>query len=129
MYIESHRHQAVDHMLDLFFLRAFLHYDNHLKSSSLCSPTTLFVAPAFRRAFARIHSVGLRADATKPLHAWICIGTLYLSFFLSPSFITVRSTERASSRMRSNRRRIAASGSGPGLAPTAASRTSFSRSG
>jgi hypothetical protein len=76
MDVESHRHQTVDHVLDLLFFRAFLHDDDHLKSSSLSSPETLFVAPAFRRASACIYNVGLKADATKPFHVWITTSTL-----------------------------------------------------
>src|SRR4029077_14067343 len=34
MNVESHRHQAVDHVLDLLLFRAFLHYDNHFNSCS-----------------------------------------------------------------------------------------------
>ena len=34
MNVESHRHQAVDHVLDLLFLRALLHYNNHFNSCS-----------------------------------------------------------------------------------------------
>ena len=34
MNVESHRHQAVDHMLDLLFARAFLHDDYHCNSCS-----------------------------------------------------------------------------------------------
>jgi hypothetical protein len=38
----------------------------------LCGNLILvYVAPAFRRAIARIHSVGLKADATKELHVWV----------------------------------------------------------
>ena len=37
MNVESHRHQAVDHVLDLLFFRALLHYDNHFNSSFLLS--------------------------------------------------------------------------------------------
>jgi hypothetical protein len=39
---------------------------------SLCENLVLvYVAPAFRRASACIHSVGLKADATKVFHVWV----------------------------------------------------------
>jgi hypothetical protein len=34
MDVKAHRHEAIDHVLDLFFLRAFLHYDDHCNSCS-----------------------------------------------------------------------------------------------
>src|SRR6266851_9585800 len=65
MNVESHRHQAVDHVLDLLFFRAFLHYDNHFNSCSLCelrSPTNIAVfsgQPEKKRIRARFRSAGV----------------------------------------------------------------------
>ena len=102
MNVESQRHQPVDHVLDLLFACSGLHQDNHEIPRSF-SLAALFPCSAYRAA--------------------------YSPAFLASSCITARSTERASSKMRSNRRRIAAPLSGPRLARSTPASTSRSRSG
>src|SRR2546422_3405761 len=112
VHVESHGHQAVNHVLDLVVQSPFLHHNNHV---TLLSPSQ-----QNPREFPA-HNFQSEMDHDP------CSFSVFSG---APSgCIAVRSTERASSKMRSNSRRMAVSGSGPEFARSAFSSTSRSRSG
>src|SRR5712671_3868019 len=133
MHVEAAGDQAVDYVLDLGVGGAFLHYDDHSGAGFLSIRVRFYPRNAAlkgRRYNLQIKSSLRKAAATKSksgLHI-ACYDFSSLST-TSPECMASRSALRASSMMRSKRRRIAASVSGPGLTRSAFSRTSRSRSG
>src|SRR5258707_13728147 len=115
--VEAAGDQAVDDMLDLRVGSAFLHHDDH---------------KGFLFPFLNVSAEpGLRPGSTISLstHTAAAVHSFPLLPWLSPECMASRSAARASSMMRSNKRRIAPSVKGPELLRSAFSSTSFSRSG
>src|SRR6476646_1644213 len=108
MHVEAARDQTVDHMLNLRVRRALLHHNDHIALGSFPSTT------------ASTKSVPPRDQNI------LCY---FFSFPAPSACIASRSADRASSIIRSNNRRIAASERGPEFTFSAFSRTSRSRSG
>src|SRR5947207_1165184 len=114
--VEAAGDEAVDDMLDLGVGGPFLHHDDH-KS---------FLFPSLSDSKRKTRDKRPATANTLPKRAAHSCPPLALP---SPECMASRSAARASSMMRSKRRRMAASVSGPGLLRSAFSKTSFSRSG
>src|SRR3982074_2663167 len=98
MHVKPASNEPVDHMLNLGVRGALLHDNYHER---VLFPSSICIG---------------------------CLGLLWpnYSLELSSGSMAARSAERASSMMRSNRRRIAPSVSGPGFECSAFCKTSFS---
>src|SRR5204863_850887 len=114
--VEAAGDEAVDDMLDLGVGGPFLHHDDH-KS---------FLFPSLNDSKRKARDKSPATANILPKRAAHSCPPLALP---SPECMASRSAARASSMMRSKRRRMAASVSGPGLSRSAFSKTSFSRSG
>src|ERR1700676_3596758 len=110
MNVEAAGDEAVDHVLDLGVGGGFLHYDDH-------------ICGWFPFAGLKIDHYKTEPTSESGRYKFSSLSTT------SPKCMASRSALRASSMMRSNKRRIAASVSGPALMRSAFSKTSRSRSG
>src|SRR6266478_8373311 len=129
MHVEAAGDEAIDDVLDLGVGGAFLHYDDHVRC----------LVPFHRskdRPLQKLRPAGLKPGLYRssplPAHGGRAESGRYNFSSLSttsPKCMAWRSALRASSMMRSKRRRMAASVSGPEFAASAFSRTSRSRSG
>src|SRR6267378_41097 len=115
MHVEAAGDETVDYVLDLGVGGAFLHYDYH--------GCGWFPFAGLKPGHYNSRALQNRRMAYTSRYDFSSLSTT------PPKCMAWRSALRASSMMRSNRRRMAASVSGPGLTRSAFSRTSRSRSG
>src|SRR5205807_6036644 len=127
-------------MLDLGVRRPFLHYDDHevlcfllyamqWRDFSPASFASKNVQIGYDRHPARPKRIPTTPAKVLSMHTAATAHSFPPLPCLSPECMASRSAARASSIMRSNRRRMAASVNGPELLRSAFASTSFSRSG